>query len=144
VWSVTALAEWPGRRLQWVAAGVVLATTALAVATYPRLPATVAVHFSATGTPGNEVPRWAAVALVPGSLLATWAVLLIAARIDPPDDSRTMDAITCSTLGLVGVVQLVVLARALDYRIPMGVVLVAVVVWSTFVVAYTIHREGLD
>ena len=141
---MTVVDSWPGRRLQWVAAGVVLATTLVALALSPRLPVRVAIHLSATGTPGNEVPRALAVALVPASLLGTWALLSAAAQLDPPDDPRTIDAITCSTLVLLSVVHLLLLARALDHRAPMAVLFLAVAVWSSFVVGYTLSREGLD
>lgn len=141
---MTVVDSWPGRPLQWVAAGVVLAATLTAVALTPRLPATVAIHRSAAGAPGNEVPRALAVALVPASLLGTWALVWVAARLDPPEDSRTIDAITCSTLVLLSVVHLLVLARSLDYRASMPVLFLAVAVWSIFVVGYTLHREAHD
>lgn len=40
--------------------------------------------------------------------------------------------------------RLVVLAGSSDYNNSMAVILDAVVVWSTFVVTYTVLREDLD
>jgi len=125
--------------------GASLALVALAalagVAVWPRLPAEMAIHFSASGTPDNYVPKAVGVALVPAIMLATLLVIEGAMRVDPPADSRTVDAVTVATMAFVAAVHGLVLAWNLGYAVDFGLVLVGTLLWAGAVCAYAIRRE---
>lgn len=117
-------------------------TTAIGLLLWPRLPAQVAIHFSADGTPGNFVSRTAAVVGMPVVMVATGAVLKAAARFDPPENPPAFDGIVCSTMALLLFVQLYTLGTGLGYQIPIAVVIFTTALWTVFVVGYSIKTEG--
>ncbi|WP_268899441.1 DUF1648 domain-containing protein [Haloarcula nitratireducens] len=119
--------------------------TALAgVALYPRLPAEMAIHFSASGTPDNFVSKAVAVALLPTIMLATLCIIEVAMRTDPPDDPRTAAVVTVATTALMAAVHGLILAWNLGYPVPFDLVLLGVAVWTVGVCGYAIRREGLS
>jgi len=104
----------------------------------------VAIHFSATGTPGNYVSRTLAVFGMSVVMLVTMVVMKSAARIDPPNDPRAFDVVVCSTMVLFAGVRSFALGWNLGYRVPFGIVLAGVAVWTVFVVGYTlVHEKGI-
>jgi uncharacterized membrane protein len=129
-------------RLEVVSVGLVVLTALLGVALWPSLPPRVAIHFSASGDPGNYVPRLVAIVAMPVIMVLTIAVLNGAARIDPPTSDYSIDVIICSTMCLLAIVHAFTLGRAVGYRIPIAVVLGTVAVWSLFVVGYSLVAEG--
>ena len=128
-------------RADRISLGIVVVVTAAGVALFPDLPSKMAIHFSASGTPDNYVPRFVAVGFVPAIMLVTVAVVRGAARLDPPDDSRSMDVIVLGTTALLGAIHLLVLAWNLGYRVPMTLVAVGAVVWATAMTGYVVFRE---
>jgi uncharacterized membrane protein len=121
---------------------IVVLTASIGSVLRSRLPPTVAIHFSAAGTPGNYVPRAVAVFGMPLVMVLTLAVLRGAARIDPPEDPRAFDVVVRSTMLLLAVVQGFTLGWSLRYRIPFAVVPAVVVLWSVLVVGYSLRAEG--
>lgn len=130
-------------RLDLASLGVVLLALVVGVVIWPRLPEQVAIHFSASGTPGNYVPRTVAVGAMPAVMVATGGFLKAVARIDAPASERAYDAIVCSTLLLFLIVHLFILGWALGYRLPFVVIPAVVVVWTVFVVGSALASEGL-
>ncbi|WP_299266101.1 DUF1648 domain-containing protein [Halorientalis sp.] len=128
-------------RLDAMSGGLALLTALAGLAVYPRLPAEMAIHFSASGQPDTFAPKAVAVAAVPVVMVLTHAVLRWSARVDPPDDPRTMTGITVATMLLLAAVQGLVLAVNLGYAVPFDLVLVGVLAWGTLVAGYGIVRE---
>jgi uncharacterized membrane protein len=128
-------------RLDSISGGLALLTALVGLAVYPHLPAEMAIHFSASGQPDNFAPKPVAVAAVPVVMLLTHFVIRGAARIDPPEDPRTMTGITVATMLLLAAVQGLVLAWNLGHAVPFDLVLVGILVWSVLVVGYAIVRE---
>ncbi|WP_424017778.1 DUF1648 domain-containing protein [Halorientalis pallida] len=128
-------------RLDAITGGLALLTALAGVVVYPRLPAEMAIHFSATGQPDNFAPKPVAVAAIPVVMILTHLVMQWAARVDPPTDPRTMTGITVATMLLLAAVQGLVLAWNLGYAVPFDLVLVGVLVWGALVAGYGIVRE---
>jgi len=125
-----------------IANGAIIALTALAsVAVWSRLPAEVAIHFSASGTPDNYVSKPVGVVLMPALMLATLIVLNLAFRYDPPDVPRVAATITVATMAYMGVIHGLVLAWNLGYPVPFDRVLVGSLVWAAFVVGYAVKMK---
>jgi len=129
------------RQVSVLTACLIAVPVAAGVAVWSRLPAEMAIHFSATGTPDNYVPKPVGVFLVPVVMLFTLAVIRAAFRADPPDDSQIEPVVTVSSIALLSAVQLLVLAWNLGYSVPFDLVLVAVVLWSIGLVGYVTVRE---
>jgi uncharacterized membrane protein len=128
-------------RLDAVSAGLAAITALAGLAVYPRLPAEMAIHFSASGQPDNVVPKAVAVAAMPVAMILTHAVIQWAARVDPPDDPRTMTGITVATVLLLAAIQGLVLAWNLGYAVPFDLVLIGILVWGALVAGYAVVRE---
>jgi uncharacterized membrane protein len=125
-----------------IASACIIGLTALAgVAVWPRLPAEVAIHFSASGTPDNYVSKPVGVALLPALMVATLAVLKGAFRYDPPDAPQVATTITVATMAFMGAIHGLVLAWNLGYAVPFDLVLVGSLVWAVLVVAYAANGE---
>lgn len=129
------------RQVSFLTACLIALPVAVGVAVWARLPAEMAVHFSATGTPDNYVPKPIGVFLVPVVMLFTLAVIRAAFRADPPDDPRLEPVVTGSSMVLLSAAQLLVLAWNLGYSIPFDLVLVGIMLWSIGLVGYGIVRE---
>ena len=132
----------PRSRADGAALALVAAMAAIGLALVPRLPAEVAVHFTAGGTPDSYLPRLVAVALGPVAALATLAVVRGAARVDPPNDPRSIDAVVVGTTLLLAAVHLLVLGWNLGYRVPIPLVAAGAVLWTLALVGYVVVREG--
>jgi uncharacterized membrane protein len=131
----------PLTRLDAISGGLALLTALVGLALYPRRPAGMAIHFSASGQPDNFVPKAVAVAAMPLLMLLTHVVMQWAARVDPPDDPRTMTGITVATVLLLAAIQGLVLAWNLGYAVPFDLVLVGILVWGALVAGYAVVRE---
>jgi len=128
-------------RADWLSVGIVIAVTAVGVVLLPDLLPAVAIHFSASGTPDNYVPRLLTVVFVPFVMLATVAIVRGAARLDPPNDPRSMDVVVVGTTTLLGAIHLVVLGWNLGYRVPMTLVSVGAVAWMTVIAGYVVLNQ---
>jgi len=125
-----------------IASGALIALTALAgFAVWSRLPAEVAIHFSASGTPDNYVSKSVGVVLMPVLMLATLIVLKGAFRYDPPEVPRVAATITIATMAFMSAIYGLVLAWNLGYPVPFDLVLVGSLVWAVFVVGYAVKME---
>ncbi|RXK51978.1 DUF1648 domain-containing protein [Halorientalis pallida] len=128
-------------RLDAITGGLALLTALAGLAVYPRLPAEMAIHFSASGQPDTFAPKAVVVAVMPVAMVLTHVVLRWSARVDPPADPRTMTGITVATMLLLAAVQGLVLAWNLGYAVPFDLVLVGVLAWGALVAGYAIVRE---
>lgn len=125
-----------------VASVLIIALTALAgFAVWSRLPAEVAIHFSASGTPDNYVSKSVGVVLMPVLMLATLIVLKGAFRYDPPEVPRVAATITIATMAFMGAIHGLVLAWNLGYPISLSLVLVGSLAWAVFIVGYAVKME---
>ena len=126
-------------------AAVAVALTALAgVALWPRLPAEVAIHFSASGTPDNYVPKAVGVVLLPAIMLVTLAVLRIALQADPPAHPQTGPVVVLATTGFLGVVHLLVLGWNAGYAVPPDGLLALSLGFAALLTGYVVWREGVS
>ncbi|MFW6320476.1 MAG: DUF1648 domain-containing protein [Halohasta sp.] len=121
--------------------GLVVLTAAAGVALWPRLPAEMAIHFSATGTPDNSVSKPLAVFLMPAIMLGTLAVLAGALRVDPPEDPHIPAVTAVSTMGFMAAIQGLVLAWNLGYPVPFDLVIGGAVLWVLALTGYVTARE---
>ncbi len=128
-------------RLDAVSGGLALLTALAGFAVSPRLPAEMAIHFSASGRPDNFAPKAVAIAAIPVVMILTHLVMQLASRVDPSTDPRTMTGITVATMLLLAAVQGLVLAWNLGYAVPFDLVLAGSLVWSVLVAGYAIVRE---
>ncbi|WP_123534938.1 DUF1648 domain-containing protein [Halosimplex salinum] len=131
----------PSTRLDWLSYGIIAATLLAGVALWGRLPAEMAIHFSASGTPDNFVPRWAAVGSMPALMVVTLLFVDAAARFDPPKDPRVIDVVKVATAGLLAAVQGFILAWNLGYEVPFDLLMAGVLLWTVAVVGYAVARE---
>jgi uncharacterized membrane protein len=97
----------------------------LAVAVYPRLPESIAVHWDLRGNANGWMPRAAGAFFGPVFMLVLWQFMRLVPRLDPrvegaPDASGAYEAIVAATLLLLFAVHVAVLAIALGYRVPVG------------------------
>ena len=88
------------------------------------------------------VSKALAVVLLPAVMLATLAVLRVAARFDPPDDERAFTVTVVETMLLLAVIQFLVLGWNLGDVVSMDAVLVGAVLWAITLVGYSYHRTG--
>ncbi|WP_324665421.1 DUF1648 domain-containing protein [Haloarcula sediminis] len=124
-----------------LAAGISLLAALLGVALWPQLPGEVAIHFSASGTPDNYVPKAVGVVLLPALMLVTQLVLKGAMAVDPPSHPQTGPVITVATTGFLGLVHAFVLAWNAGYPVPLDGLLVVSLVFAALLVGYTVWRE---
>ncbi|MFC5365920.1 DUF1648 domain-containing protein [Salinirubrum litoreum] len=128
-------------RTDLLSVALVAGTLVVGLVLLPTLPPTVAVHFSASGTPDNYVPRLVGVVSVPAIMVGVLGVLKVAERVDTPNDPRTMPTVTVATMGLLAGAHLLVLGWNLGYAVPMSVVVGGAVLWSLALAAYVVVRE---
>ncbi len=131
-------------RSDGLAAGIVALVALAGAALWPRLPAEVAIHFSASGTPDNYVPKAVGVTLLPAVMALTLLVMRAAMRFDPPDDPRVGPVTIVATMGFLGGLQILVLGWNLGYPVPFDLVFVGSLLWAAAICGYTIRREGLS
>jgi uncharacterized membrane protein len=108
---------------------------------WPVLPAEMAIHFSATGTPDSYAPTPVGVLLIPATMSLTLVVLEKTTEVDPPDDEHRITVVVIATMGLVTALQLLVLAWNFGVPIRFDVVLVGVLCWGTGLVGYVVLRD---
>ena len=126
-----------------LAAVALLALAGLAgVALWPRLPAEMAVHFDASGTPDNYTPKVVGVFLAPVVGVAAVAFVRVAVRLDPTADHRVVAAAVLFLGGVIAYVQGLVLAFNLGYEYSMAAALAPVFVGTAVLVGYALVREG--
>ena len=129
-------------RTDSLAASLVALAALAGVALWPQLPAEVAIHFSATGTPDSYVPKAIGVALLPALMLVTLFVLKVALAADPPEHPRTGPVVVLSTTAFLGVLHVLVLAWNAGYEVPLGGLLVGALLLGALLVGYTLWRKG--
>jgi uncharacterized membrane protein len=131
-------------RSDGLAAGIVGLSALAGVALWPQLPAQVAIHFSASGTPDNYVSKAVGVVLLPALMLAMVLVLRVAMAADPPSHPQTGPVVVLATTAFLGVVHVVVLAWNVGYPVPLDGLLVGSLVFAAVLVGYTVWREGFS
>ena len=131
-------------RSDGLAAGIVGLSVLAGVALWPQLPAQVAIHFSASGTPDNYVSKAVGVVLLPALMLAMVLVLRVAMAADPPSHPQTGPVVVLATTAFLGVVHVVVLAWNVGYPVPLDGLLVGSLVFAAVLVGYTVWREGFS
>jgi uncharacterized membrane protein len=131
-------------RTDGLATALLALATLAGVALWSQLPAEVAIHFSASGTPDNYVPKAVGVLMLPAIMLGTLAVLRLALRFDPPSDPMTGPVVTVGTMAFLGAVHVLVLAWNAGYPVPMDGLIVGSLVWAALITAYVIRKEGFS
>ncbi|EMA20128.1 DUF1648 domain-containing protein [Haloarcula argentinensis] len=125
-----------------IVSGVIVGLTTMAGLTvWSHLPAEVAIHFSASGTPDTYVSKPVGVALMPALMLATLLVLKGAFRFDPPDVPQVAATITVATMAFMSAVHGLVLAWNLGYPVSFDLVLVGSFAWAVLIVGYAVREE---
>ncbi|WP_157972591.1 DUF1648 domain-containing protein [Saliphagus sp. LR7] len=132
------------RRADRIGLGIIGGVTVVGLVLVPRLPAEVAIHFTAGGTPDNYVPRLVAVFSVPGIALATILLIRGAARLDPPTDPRSIDAVIIGMASMLSAIYLLVLAWNLGYTVSMSLVAAGTVLCTIVLASYVVLRETAE
>lgn len=122
---------------------LILLTTLAGVLTYPALPGQIAIHFSASGTSDNFVPRMVGVTLLLAIMLATLLFLRYTPTFDPTSNVTVLRVTTIATMALLWGVHVIVLAWNLDYPVNMNLVLPIVIGWALLLVEYALYKDGL-
>ena len=128
-------------RSDGLAAGIVGLSALAGVALWPQLPAQVAIHFSASGTPDNYVSKAVGVVLLPAIMLSTLLILRVALHVAPPSHPRTGPVAVLATTGFLGAVHVLVLAWNVGYPVSLDGLLVGTLVFVAMLVGYTLWRE---
>jgi len=131
-------------RSDGLAVGIVALAALVGVALWPQLPAEVAIHFSASGTPDNYVSKPVGVFLLPALMLALVLVLRISMAADPPSHPQTGPVVVLATTAFLGLVHVLVLAWNAGYPVPLDGLLVGALVFAAVLVGYTVWREGFS
>lgn len=126
-----------------MALGALALAVGAGVALWPRLPAEMAVHFDANGTPDNYASKPVGVLLAPAIGLVAVGVVRYAGRADPTADPRVLAVAVVFVGGLIAYVQGLVLAYNLGHGFSMTVALAPVFVAAAALVGYALYREGL-
>lgn len=124
------------------AVGLILLSAVAGFALVPKLPAEMAIHFSAAGTPDNYVPSPVGVAVIPVTMAVTYGVLRGAARIDQPDDRRTYAVTVVATMLFLAGLQAFLLAWNPGDPVPAGTPLVGAAVFAAGVLGYSRWRRS--
>jgi len=132
----------PLDRYDWVSLALIAATLLAGLALWGRLPAEMAIHFSASGEPDDFVSKPVAILSLPALMLATLLFVEGAGRVDPPEDPSVLGVVTVATMALLAAVQGLLFAWNLGYEIPFGLFMAGVGVWVVVVVGYTVARDG--
>lgn len=103
-------------------AGVATAASALAL---PDLPARVAIHFDASGTPNDYASQAVAAAFVPAFMLCLLALFEGVVRVDPLRENLrasegVYDGVVIVTLAFLAFVHGLLLAYNVGYAVPIG------------------------
>ncbi|WP_436928495.1 DUF1648 domain-containing protein [Halosimplex halobium] len=128
-------------RYDWLSLALVAATLVAGLALWDRLPAEMAIHFSASGEPDNFASKPVAVVSLPAVMLATLLFIEGAGRVDPPADPSVLGVVTVATMALLAAVQGLLFAWNLGYEVPFELFVAGVGVWVVVVVGYTVARE---
>jgi len=128
-------------RADWLSLGIIALTLASGLVLWNRLPAEMAVHFSASGEPDNFVSRPIAVASMPLLMGATLLFIEGAGRVDPPEDPSVLGVVTVATMALMAAAQGYIVAENLGYAVPFSLFMAGIAVWVVLVVGYTVVRE---
>lgn len=136
------------RPVDVISTALLLAATLGGIVTYPALPEQTAIHFTAIGTPNNYVPRYLAVILLPGIMLATLQFLRYAPSIDPrfqgTSDLHVLNVTTLATMALLTALHAIVLGWNLGHHIDMTLVLGGILIWAAALVAYSLWKDRLS
>jgi len=128
-------------RDDWLSLALIAATLLAGLALWDRLPAEMAVHFSASGEPNTVTSKPVAVVSLPALMLATWLFIEGAGRVDPPEDPSVLGFVTVATMALMAAAQGLLFAWNLGYEVPFALFMAGVAVWVVVVVGYTVVRE---
>ncbi|MDS0282053.1 DUF1648 domain-containing protein [Haloarcula onubensis] len=129
-------------RTDGLAVGIVALAALAGVALWPQLPAEVAIHFSASGTPDNHVPKAVGVVLLPGLMLGLLVLVQAGLAADPPSHPQTGPVVVLSTTAFLGVIHVLVIAWNAGYPVPLDGLLVGTLVFAALLVGYSVWREG--
>jgi uncharacterized membrane protein len=125
-----------------VALALLVVAAVAGVAVWPSLPAEMAIHFDASGTPDNFVSKPVAVFLTPAIGLGTVVFMRAVAHADPSADQRTLSAAVVFVSGIIAYVHGLVLTYNLGYDYDMTIALVPVFLATAALVGYAFYREG--
>jgi uncharacterized membrane protein len=129
-------------RSDWLSLALIAATLLAGLALWGRLPAELAIHFSASGEPDSFVSKPVAVLSLPALMAATLLFVEGAGRVDPPEDPSVLGVVTVATMVLLAAVQGYLFAWNLGYEVSFTLFMAGVGVWTVVVVGYTVAREA--
>lgn len=115
-----------------LAALLVVLSAAAGILAWPDLPAEMATHWNAAGTPDDTMPKPVAISLLPSVSALLLGLLAVLPRADPMGENveafrAAYDWFAVLLAGVLGVVHVGVVAYNLGYRFPfVSLVLVAV------------------
>lgn len=123
------------------AVSLILLTTLVGVVLLPRLPAEMAIHFTAGGSPDRYVSRLVGIFVVPGAMALALAAVRLAYQTDPPTDPDIMPVMTNGILGMLSVTHIAVLLWNLGYQVSITALTVGIVVGSIGLAVYPVVRD---
>jgi uncharacterized membrane protein len=130
-------------RSDLVATGLLVASVLAGLVLWNDLPAEMAIHFDAGGTPDNYVSKSLGILLGPAIGLGAIAFTRLSVRADPSADPKVAAGAVYFVGGLVAYVQALVLAYNLGHRFSMTRALVPVFVAAAVLVVWAVYREQL-
>ncbi|QPV61274.1 DUF1648 domain-containing protein [Halosimplex litoreum] len=128
-------------RSDWLSLSLIAGTLLAGLALWDRLPAELAIHFSASGEPDGFASKPVAVVSLPALMAATLLFVEGAGRVDPPEDPSVLGFVTVATMALLAAVQGYIFAENLGHTVPFGLFMLGIGVWIVVVVGYTVARE---
>jgi len=131
------------QRSDLIASGLLVAAALVGVVFWESLPAEMAIHFDAGGTPNSYVSKPVGVMLAPAIGLASIAFTRVAVRVDPASDPVIENAAIYFLGGVVSYVHLLVIAYNLDYQFSMTAAIGPVLVAAAALAAWAIYRDRI-
>ena len=121
--------------------GVIALTSAAGLAVWSQLPTEIVTQFSVSGTPTTTVSKPVGVFRFPAIMALTVVVFRGVFRVDPPATTRTESVIELSTVCVLSVLHLSVLAWNLGYPISIDLITVGSILWAVALVVYLYRQE---
>lgn len=134
-------------RRDLVGGAIVLLTVVASAVAYPELPADLAIHFDATGTPDSVVSKPVGLALAPLLAAGIVALFKILPAIDPlgknvAEFQRYYDLVAVVTVGVVAYAHAVVLVWNLGYRFDVTQAIVPVLAVTYYVTGLVVENAS--
>ncbi len=123
------------------AVSLILLTTLVGILLLPRLPAEMAIHFTAGGSPNRYVSKLIGIVIVPAAMALALVAVRLAYQADPPTNPEIIPVMTNGILGMLSVTHVAVLLWNLGYQVSITALTVGIVVGSVGLSVYPVVRE---